>query len=284
MLTEIAALADDSADRFLDFLRDSTHIGGQLMKHQNAKTNRSAEPESPGRVASALGSLAPTYGRDPTRTFTLAEQIAERVADAIIAGHFSPGTRISEQELADLFGVSRGPIRDALRILANEALVQILPRRGTVVTELSPRDVEDIFQIRASLMGLAARRVAQLRSPAIIKEFQSSLKAFEEMLSNEDADEFLRYAYRMSMMVAQRSENERLLAIIVSVARQTLHFTRIAFSERENRRIWARNWRSLAKAVLAGDENAAEIAARKLVEETGGWSKKKASEKRSTVR
>lgn len=284
MLTGIAAVADDSGDGFFVFLRDSEHIGGQLMKHQNAKANRLAGSEPPERVASALGSLAPTYGRDPTRTFTLAEQIAERVADAIIAGHFSPGTRISEQELADLFGVSRGPIRDALRILANETLVQILPRRGTVVTELSPRDVEDIFQIRASLMGLAARRVAQLGSPAITKEFQSSLKAFEELLSTEDADEFLRYAYKMSMMVAQHSENERLLAIIVSVARQTLHFTRIAFSERENRRIWARNWRSLAKAVIAGDENAAEIAARKLVEETGGWSKNKASEKRSTVR
>ncbi|MDD5030802.1 MAG: GntR family transcriptional regulator, partial [Rhodoferax sp.] len=68
--------------------------------------------------------------------FSVPEQIAGRIGDRILGSAVAPGERIAEQELADEFGVSRGPIREALRILEREGLVTLLPRRGAIVTEL----------------------------------------------------------------------------------------------------------------------------------------------------
>ena len=71
-----------------------------------------------------------------TPTLTVPEQIAARVGDRILSGTMLPGSRIGEQELADEFSVSRGPVRDALRILEREGLVTLLPRRGVIVIQI----------------------------------------------------------------------------------------------------------------------------------------------------
>jgi DNA-binding GntR family transcriptional regulator len=70
-------------------------------------------------------------------TLTVSEQIASRVGERILSGQLAPGVRIGEQELADEFKVSRGPVRDALRILEREGLATLLARRGAIVTDLS---------------------------------------------------------------------------------------------------------------------------------------------------
>jgi DNA-binding transcriptional regulator YhcF (GntR family) len=82
---------------------------------------------------------------DPT--LTVSEQIAARVGDRILSGAMAPGARIGEQELADEFSVSRGPIRDALRILEREGLATLLPRRGAIVTELSADELRELLEI-----------------------------------------------------------------------------------------------------------------------------------------
>jgi DNA-binding GntR family transcriptional regulator len=74
-------------------------------------------------------------------------------------GH-APGARIGEQELADEFSVSRGPIRDALRILEREGLATLLPRRGAIVTELSADELRELLEIRAGLFEMVVRKIA----------------------------------------------------------------------------------------------------------------------------
>ena len=86
------------------------------------------------------------FADQDTPTLTVPEQIAARIGDRIIAGDLAPGSRIVEQELAAEFEVSRGPIRDALRILEREGLVTILARRATVVTQLTTDEVREIFE------------------------------------------------------------------------------------------------------------------------------------------
>ena len=79
------------------------------------------------------------------------------LADRITAGTYPPGQRIMEQALAAEFGVSRGPVRDALRLLEKDGLVTILPRRGAQVTKLTIQEVREIFDIRVALNGLRDR-------------------------------------------------------------------------------------------------------------------------------
>ena len=211
-----------------------------------------------------------------TKTMTLAEQIAERIAESIINGQYQPGQKISEQELATLFSVSRGPIRDALRILENESFVRILPRRFTEVAKLSPKEVEDIFDVRASLLCLAARLVTQHLSEASRKEFEWSIPEVERLAYGDDVGGFLRLVYRLSAYLAESSGNLKLEAMIRSMSRQTLALTHRVLSESGNRKRWAENWQRLARNIVNEDAEKACAAAVQLVGETGAWLKKEA--------
>src|SRR3954468_13668215 len=101
---------------------------------------RSLRPALPSPVAGAL-------------MLSLPEQIAAQLAARITAGTYQPGQRIMEQALAAEFSVSRGPLRDALRLLEKDGLVTIIARRGAQVTKLSIQEVREIFDIRVALNG-----------------------------------------------------------------------------------------------------------------------------------
>lgn len=87
----------------------------------------------------------------------LVGQISEKLTQAILGGNFDGGMQMVETELQKQFGVSRSPIREALRDLEKKGLVEIIPRRGTFLKKVTHKDVEDIFPVRAVLEGLAAR-------------------------------------------------------------------------------------------------------------------------------
>ncbi len=94
-------------------------------------------------------------------TATTGEQIAKQLGQAILQGHYAPGERVGEQAVAEMFSLSRGPVRDALRILERQGLVEIRPRRGAYVVELALNDVADIFNVRCALLSLAVRYLAR---------------------------------------------------------------------------------------------------------------------------
>src|SRR5439155_2242489 len=87
------------------------------------------------------------------------EAVLERMRTAILAGDLAPGSKLVETELAERFGTSRGPVREAIRELAREGLVVELPRRGTVVTTLTARDLAEVYAVREALEVAASRSV-----------------------------------------------------------------------------------------------------------------------------
>jgi DNA-binding GntR family transcriptional regulator len=93
-------------------------------------------------------------------TATTGEQIAKQLGQAILQGRYAPGERVGEQAVAELYSLSRGPVRDALRILERQGLVEIRPRRGAYVIELALNDVADVFNVRCALLSLAVRYLA----------------------------------------------------------------------------------------------------------------------------
>src|SRR5690349_19192547 len=137
-----------------------------------------------------------------TRTLSLPEQIAEQVGNAIIKGFFEPGHRIQEQDLADRFAVSRGPVREALRILEKDGMVQILPRRGAQVTRLDVDEVNEIFEIRTSLFGLAARLFAKRPNEAALEQLKEGVDRLQYLVNNK-VDDYVSAVYRLNMAVAQ---------------------------------------------------------------------------------
>jgi DNA-binding GntR family transcriptional regulator len=89
------------------------------------------------------------------------EGLVDALREAILTGRYAPGTRLVQEELADAFGMSRIPLREALRRLEGEGLVVITPNRGAIVRPLAPKDIVDLYELRLALESLALRRAAQ---------------------------------------------------------------------------------------------------------------------------
>lgn len=208
--------------------------------------------------------LLASLGDSAKVTRTLAEQIANNLAEDIIAGRYQPGQPLLETALAESFEVSRGPIRDALHILQTEGLVVIQPRRGASVTVLSPEKIREVFEIRAVLYGFVAAEIARARSAKTIAALHQATKALQDML-HADVDAFFALLYRTSVQFVDAGNNDYARKFLSSLARLTLSVTRKVMLDERNRVMWVANWKKVIRAIEKGDDHAAEEAARRWI-------------------
>jgi DNA-binding GntR family transcriptional regulator len=198
---------------------------------------------------------------------SLGEQIANGIADDILHERLKPGEAIPEQQLAQSYQVSRGPIRDALRILEKDGVVRILPRRGARVTQLSIEEVDELFVIRATLFGLAARLFALRASPANLKALKDQLRQVRALGAGE-ASEHAEISAQMALVMLNQCGNQRLCAMLQQLARQVARYTQIGLQTRARRRTSISSWRSLLRSFSCGDALQAENIARQMVTNT----------------
>lgn len=214
-------------------------------------------------MLSDLTSMA--WAAPSTETLSLPEQIAEQISNDIVTGHRAPGSRVQEQEVADRFKVSRGPVREALRILENRGLIQINARKGAQVTKLSAAEVRQIFEIRINLAGLAARLTAENGDAAFIQKFTQGTQHFAKLAeAGGSLDECTAVSYRLNLMLAESSGNPFLRNIALSLALQTLRYARLSFASEKYRQRSARTYKLLGKAIASGDSGSAQQAAEQL--------------------
>jgi DNA-binding GntR family transcriptional regulator len=197
---------------------------------------------------------------------TLPAQIAVRIGQAIVDGEFEPGEKLREVDLAGRFGVSRASVREALRMVEREGLVTILPQRGAQVTALSIQEVQDVFDIRASLMGLACGRLAASATPQTRRQLEQLLR--ELRAARDDSDAYARASLAISEFCVRNAGSKRLADLVLSFARQTARYTRLSLSTSERRRQSLSNWRDFVAATVAGKSAEAERLARQLVFDT----------------
>ncbi len=156
------------------------------------------------------------------------ESVAELLRDEILDGRLPAGTRLVETELAERFGVSRGPVRDALAELARSGLAVDLPRRGTFVSSLTERDLAEVYVIRRAIEEAAVRQAIELATDEDIAGLYAALDATEhayaagDLAAAWDADMAFHRAY------CRMSGNGRLLALYEELASQTVLLMRTA--------------------------------------------------------
>ncbi|MYZ46251.1 GntR family transcriptional regulator [Propylenella binzhouense] len=152
----------------------------------------------------------------PLRVSSLVDTIVERLEGAIISGELPPGERFSEQGLAKIMGVSRNPLREAIRRLEGRKLIERIPNIGVRVAALSPRDLYDLLVVREALEGMACRLAAERMEDA-------EVEALEVMLARHRSQEGIRKGrgyyqeakdFDFHFRIIRASRNERLVAML----------------------------------------------------------------------
>lgn len=202
-------------------------------------------------------------------TLTVPEQIAARVGERILDGRLQPGGRIAEQELADEFQVSRGPVREAIRILEREGLVTLLARRGAIVTELTAQELTELLDIRAGLFEVAVRRLMDLLNPDLVSLMRTGTERLQALAQDPNANEhYAETTYRLLIMVARLTGNRRLQRMLTSISLQTLRYSKLGLASQERRQRSAQLWLQAVLALEAGDVEAVVRLTRQRLDES----------------
>jgi DNA-binding GntR family transcriptional regulator len=195
-----------------------------------------------------------------TAAQTLPERIASAIAADIVAGRHAPGERLVEARLVAAYGVSHGPVRDALRVLQASGLVQIHPYRGAQVTTLSVREVQEIYQVRAALVGLRARWLAEDPTRGeVVAHAEVAVAELNALAERDSAGEaYVAVALALNRLLTDNLSNRWLRSTLQALTLQTSRYTRLALGTPERRRESARLWRTLVDAIRDGDGDEAQ--------------------------
>lgn len=139
----------------------------------------------------------PDGGPGPIRRTALHDTLVSHLRDMIIEGDLSPGTRLHEGQLGEQLGVSRTPLREAIKYLASEGLVELVPSRGAVVKRFSAKDVQDMLTVLQTLEELAGKLACEAASDAGIAEVRA---LHDEMVRRYKAGDRLQY-YKLNQQI-----------------------------------------------------------------------------------
>ena len=148
---------------------------------------------------------------------TLRESILETIRDAIISGSLKPGEKVAEPELAERFGISRTPIREAFRQLESEGYLTVVPRKGAVVVTFSQRDVEEFYAIKSILEGYAARKACEKLTGREIDKLQSINDKLRVLADEGDVRHFFKVHDNFHELFVRAADNDKLTEMILNL-------------------------------------------------------------------
>ncbi len=220
----------------------------------------------PIRETAEDGDQPATAGASPYRvagtTSTTRERTVAALRQAILDLHFKPGQRLIERELCELTGVSRTSLREALRDLAAEGLIQNVPHRGTVVATVSLEEARQIYEVRAAIEGMAARLFTERATAAEIAVLAEAGRRYEEAIRRKDVDAVLEALTAFYDVIFDGCGNA-IAASIVRSLRARMQYLRTATTIRQSAadtRQSIENFRAIVRAVRQHDPAAAGAA------------------------
>jgi len=156
---------------------------------------------------------------------TLVEKVANQIREAIKSGKLKPGERIIESNLASDMGISRFPIREAIRYLEKEGLVTTTPFKGAHVTELTPKDLEEIYSLRTVTEELAIRTLVKNLSREKVAKLESVVSAMKQTAKDgKTIEEVIDVDLNFHRTICELAENRRLLESWFNLSHQLRAF------------------------------------------------------------
>ena len=188
---------------------------------------------------------------------SLAEDAADRIREQILAGGFSQGEHLVEAKIAEQLAISRGPVREAFKLLRAEGLLMEEPRRGTFVVSLAADDVREIYGLRAALEGRAARTLARDRDPQALERLQVLADEIDAAVSAGDPAAVSRADLAFHQGLCVLSGNSRILEVFdryVPTLRALLRLDELVLRSLSEVSL---QHRPFVEAIGAGDEDEA---------------------------
>jgi DNA-binding GntR family transcriptional regulator len=191
----------------------------------------------------------------------LRDVVCDEIRAQIISGVYEPGSRLIEDRLAEQLGVSRNPVREALRVLETEGFVEMVPRRGALVASLPAKEVNDLFEVRMTLEGLAARLAARNIDDGMLARLRKLVAAREQAVTRNDYRRIGQLNTQFHELIVAASGNRFLTNIMLPLrGRMQWIFNRSSQAE------WTHSMTDHAELVEAlaarDEEKAAEVASR----------------------
>jgi len=227
----------------------------------------------------------------------LCAQIAEYLSTQIIKGELKSGERIKEAKLAQELGVSRGPIREALHVLEKKRLVEMTPRRGARVTQMSASYGASLYDIIVELYGLAARKAAENRSSKDLQGIRHALRRIKECANKGDVPSYYDAIFQLALVGEKAAKNpllEQMLSDLEPVTRRVQFASlrhrsedlkkSVAFFERFMQCVEVKDGEMACQTIRAYTQNERELALSNRRAPTVGNQKRRGSSAKHTIR
>jgi DNA-binding GntR family transcriptional regulator len=144
---------------------------------------------------------------------TIEAQVLDRLREAILQGYFPAGSQLNQVKVAAQFGVSRGPVRAAINNLEKESLVKNIPHRGTFVSTLDKKSIQDLYHVRAILEGYAVRQAVEYSTPEDVHKVTRLIKEIQAAARRGETDEVVRLDFEIHEFFVDLSDNSFLIQI-----------------------------------------------------------------------
>lgn len=191
------------------------------------------------------------------KTVSLAEQVFERLENEILSGKYQQGEILTEMKLVADLGVSRTPIREALRRLEQEHIIDITGK-GILILGVTQKDMEDIFNIRLRIEGIASYEAAKRITGEELKELRETLELQEFYVPRKDADRIKGMDSKFHQLIYQFSGSAVYYDALIPLHKKVQKYRKASVENQDRAALSAREHRAIFEAIEKGDAELAE--------------------------
>jgi len=226
-----------------------------------------AENSLPGSLRPAR--TANGRARKPIRRQSLHLEVADRLRTMIVEAELVPGERIVEAELCEQLGVSRTPLREALKVLASEGLIELLPNRGTRVSEITEKEIGELFEVLGGIERMAGELAAERASDKNIEKLRKFQQRMELHHRNDQRHEYFELNRQVHELIVGMSDNSVLVATHANVMMKVQRARYLAIMSQERWDESVREHAEICEAIASHDSPRAGALIMTHVRKTG---------------
>lgn len=198
---------------------------------------------------------------------SLRKAIYEEIKEEILCGKRLPGARLMELDLSKEKGASRTPIREAIKLLAEDGLVAIVPNKGAYVTKITLQELLEILEVREEIDGMSAYYAAQRIDDEILQELQTAMDEYKNALASEDKKEIVYWDAQFHKVIVKATKNRVLINLVGKLREEILRLRHLYYGDFRENHDTVKDHKDLFEAISNRNSELAKELAKKHMRE-----------------